>query len=107
MLSRFSHEVYRTPLVGPARVRVRTTPDNYRRNFPGPGKLPDQMKVWRVQKAGRTSAAWSPAAMALRIPPMPRSWPSGFNRGKAYGDVGIGRQGNCPAMGLLGDRRPR
>jgi hypothetical protein len=89
-----NHEVYRTPFAVRPDFQFRKTPHNYRYYHLGPDKLPDQMKVWLVQKTGKDVGgvvAWgdgftdSPDAEILAL---------GFNDGKAYGSVGIGRQGN-------------
>jgi hypothetical protein len=88
------HEVYHTPFVVQPEFESWDTPGNYQRNYVGSDKLPDQMKVWLVQKTGKqvgSVVAWgagftdSPDAEILAL---------GFNVGKSYGDVGIGRQGN-------------
>lgn len=88
------HEVYHTPLAVQPSFELWDTPDNYKHNYIGSGKLPDKMKVWLVQKTGKKVGgvvAWgdgftdSPDAEILAL---------GFNIGKSYGDVGIGRQGN-------------
>jgi hypothetical protein len=91
------HEVYRTPLMVQPEFEYRKTPDNYRRTYAGSGKLPDQIKVWRVQSTQEGNVvAWgtgfedSPDAEILAI---------GFNHGKAYGDIGIGRQANVLQWG--------
>jgi hypothetical protein len=92
-----NHEVHRTPLAVQPVFEYRKTPDNYRRTYVGPDKLPGQIKVWRVQNTQRGNVvAWgsgfedSPDAEILAI---------GFNHGKAYGDVGIGRQANVLQWG--------
>jgi hypothetical protein len=88
------HEVYRTPFAIQPEFESWDTPGNYKRNYVGSDKLPDKMKVWLVQKTGKQVGgvvAWgagftdSPDAEILAL---------GFNVGKSYGDVGIGRQGN-------------
>jgi len=91
------HEVYRTPLTVQPEFEFRRTPENYRRSYFGPGKVPDQIKVWRVQnnQKGNVVARGagfedSPDAEILAV---------GFNHGKAYGDVGIGRQANVLQWG--------
>jgi hypothetical protein len=85
-------EVYRTPLTVQPEFEYRTTPENYRRSYFGPGKLPDKIKVWRVQNSQRGNVvAWSygfldsPDAEIIAV---------GFNHGKEYGAIGISRQGN-------------
>jgi len=85
-------EVYRTPLTVQPEFEFRTTPENYRRRYLGPGKLPDKIKVWKVQNSQKGNVvAWSygfldsPDAEIIAI---------GFNHGKEYGALGISRQGN-------------
>ncbi len=91
------HEVYRTPLAVQPEFEFRATPENYRRGYVQQRKLPDHMRVWRVQDAPKGSVvAWgsgftdSPDAEILAL---------GLNRAKRYGDVGIGRQGNVLQWG--------
>ncbi|OHB65490.1 MAG: hypothetical protein A2Y77_11060 [Planctomycetes bacterium RBG_13_62_9] len=91
------HEVYRTPLVVRPEFEFRTTPANYRLGYVQERKLPDQMKVWRVQNSPKGNVvAWgsgfedSPDAEIIAL---------GLNRAKRYGDVGIGRQGNVLQWG--------
>jgi len=86
------HEVYRTPLTVQPEFEERKTPPNYRETYRGPGKLPDQIRVWRVQNTPRGNVVArssgftdSPDAEVLAV---------GFNFGKSYGDIGIGRHGN-------------
>ena len=86
------HVVYRTPLTVQPEFEYRDTPSNYRETYSGPGKLPDKIKVWRVQETPRGNVVArsrgfmdSPDAEILAV---------GFNHGKSYGDIGIGRQGN-------------
>jgi len=85
-------EVYRTPLTVQPEFEYRATPENYRETYQGPGKLPDRIKVWRVQNSQRGNVVArsygfldSPDAEVIAV---------GFNHGKSYGDIGIGRQGN-------------
>jgi hypothetical protein len=91
------HEVYRTPLAVHPEFEYRSTPDNYRQTYLGPGKLPDQIKVWRVQNTQKGNVvasgygfADSPDAEILAV---------GFNHGKKYGDVGLGRHGHVLQWG--------
>ena len=85
-------EVYRTPLVVTPEFEFRRTPDNYRRSYFGPGKLPDQIKVWRVQNSPRGNMV-SPSFGFLDSPDA-EIIAIGFNLAKEYGAIGIGRQGN-------------
>ncbi len=90
-------EVYRTPLAVRPEFEYRKTPDNYRRSYCGPGKVPDQIKVWRVQNTQKGNVVArgfgfedSPDAEIIAV---------GFNWGKSYGDVGIGRQASVLQWG--------
>jgi hypothetical protein len=89
--------VYRTPLAVRPEFEFRQTPKNYRLGYVSQGKLPDRMKVWRVQNSSDGSVvAWgsgfedSPDSEILVL---------GLNRAKSYGDVGIGRQANVLQWG--------
>lgn len=86
------HEVYRTPLTVQPEFEDRDTPGNYRRSHFGPDKLPDRFKVWRVQETQKGNVIArsygfgdSPDTEILAV---------GFNNGKNYGAVGIGRHGS-------------
>jgi hypothetical protein len=86
------HEVYRTPLAVQPEFEYRNTLNNYRQTWQGPGKPPDKIKVWRVQNSQRGNVVArsygftdSPDAEVIAV---------GFNHGKEYGAIGIGRQGN-------------
>ena len=90
-------EVYRTPLTVQPEIEYRKTPENYRYSFFGPGPLPDQIKVWRIQTTQKGNVVArgygfedSPDAEIIAV---------GFNHGKAYGDVGIGRHANVLQWG--------
>jgi len=91
------HEVYRTPVAVQPEFEYRSTPANYRESYLGPGKLPDRIKVWRVQNTQKGNVvAWSygfldsPDAEIIAV---------GFNHGKEYGAIGIGRQANVLQWG--------
>jgi hypothetical protein len=84
--------VYHTPLAVRPEFEFRPTPDNYRRTYQGPGKLPDRIKVWRVQNSPRGNMV-SPAFGFLDSPDA-EIIAVGFNLAKEYGAIGIGRQGN-------------
>ena len=70
----------------------RPTPDSYRETHQGPGKLPDQIKVWRVQNSPRGNMV-SPSFGFLDSPDA-EIIAVGFNLAKEYGAIGIGRQAN-------------
>lgn len=91
------HDVYRTPFAVQPEFEYRDTPRNYYDRHLGTEALPKKMKVWRVQASDRNSVVArsygfedSPDAEVLAL---------GFNRGKEYGAVGIGRHGNVLQWG--------
>jgi hypothetical protein len=86
------HEVYHRPLAVRPEFEFRPTPDNYRETYEGPGRLPDRIKVWRVQNSPKGSALAS--ALGFLDSPDAEILVVGFNLLKHYGDIGIGRQGN-------------
>ncbi len=86
------HEVYRTPLAVRPEAEYRDTPSNYRETYRGPGKLPDKIKVWRVQETQRGNVV--ARSRGFRDSPDAEILAVGFNHGKSYGDIGIGRQGS-------------
>ena len=88
------HEVYRTPFAVQPEFETWKTPVYYRIRYPGPGKLPDQMKVWLVQKTGKRVGSVVARGAGFTDSPDAEILALGFNIGKAYGDVGIGRHGN-------------
>ena len=88
------HEVYRSPFVVEPPVELWNTPDNYKRSNVGPEKLPDKMKVWLVQKTGKEIGGVVARGAGFTDSPDAEILAPGFNVGKSYGDVGIGRQGN-------------
>jgi hypothetical protein len=91
------HEVYRTPLAVQPEFELRNTPDNYRSHYLGQGKLPDKMKVWRVQNSPKGNVvAWG---SAFEDSPDAEILATGLNRLKSYGDVGIGRHANILQWG--------
>jgi hypothetical protein len=89
-----NHEVYRTPFAVEPPSELWNTPDNYKSNYTGPDKLPDKMKVWLVQKTGKNVGGVVARGDGLTDSPDAEILTLGFNVGKSYGDVGIGRQGN-------------
>lgn len=89
--------MYCTPLTVQPNFEFRPTPGNYRLGYVREYKLPDRMKVWRLQNSPQGNMlAWgsgfedSPDAEIIAL---------GFNRAKRYGDVGIGRQANVLQWG--------
>jgi hypothetical protein len=91
------HEVYRMPLAVQPEFEYRTTPGNYRLGYIGEEKLPDQMKVWRVQNSPKGSVV--ARGSGFEDSPDAEIIAAGLNRAKRYGDVGIGRHAHVLQWG--------
>ena len=87
------HDVYRTPFAVEPEFESWDTPNNYRR-YPDGDKLPKKMKVWRVQNTGKTFGGVVARSYGFTDSPDAEILAVGFNRGKEYGAIGIGRHGN-------------
>jgi hypothetical protein len=87
------HEVYHTPFAVKIETETWDTPGNYR-TWPGGDKLPDKMKVWLVQRTGRKGGSVTSSSFGFTDSPDAEIIALGFNMGKNYGAIGIGRQGN-------------
>ena len=89
----FEHEVYSKPYKVEPQPETRKTPGNYRR-FPDGDKLPDTMKVWLVQNTDKSAGSVVSRSYGFTDSPDAEIIALGFNTGKEYGAVGIGRHGN-------------
>lgn len=92
------HEVFQKPFKVEPEFEYRKTPSNYHRRHLGEGKLPDKMKVWRVQDHskvyGKIPNSVVASAYGFTDSPDAEVLVKGFNTGKEYGAVGVGRHGN-------------
>ncbi len=92
------HEVFQKPFKVEPEFEYRKTPPNYHRRHLGEGKLPDKMKVWRVQDHskvyGKIPNSVVARAYGFTDSPDAEVLVKGFNNGKEYGAVGVGRHGN-------------
>jgi hypothetical protein len=93
------HEVYHKPFEVKPKVKYWETPYNYHDRHIGTYKLSDEMKAWKVQQSERGNVVSrsygfedSPDAEVIAL---------GFNRGKEYGAVGIGRHANILQWGYF------
>lgn len=75
------------------------TPESYRR-FPGGDALPDTMKVWRIQKTGKTYGGVVSRSWGYNDSPDAEVLTAGYNEGKEHGAVGVGRHGNMLQWGF-------
>jgi len=88
------HEVYRAPFAVQPPFESWDTPDNYKSRSLGAEKLPDKMKVWLVQKTGMSFGSVVATVYGFTDSPDAEVLAPGFNTGKEYGAVGVGRHGN-------------
>ena len=88
------HEVFQKPFKVEPEFEYQDTPPNYHRRHLGEDKLPDKMKVWRVQNIGKSSGGVVARAYGFTDSPDTEVLIKGFNFGKEYGAVGVGRHGN-------------
>jgi hypothetical protein len=88
------HEVFQKPFKVEPEFEHWDTPSNYHRRHLGKDKLPDKMKVWCVQNTGKTFGGVVARAYGFTDSSDTEILALGFNRGKEYGAVGIGRHGN-------------
>lgn len=88
------HSVFTKPFAVTPTAEAWDTPDNYRR-YPGGKELPDTMKVWKVQNSEKkTYGGVVSRSYGFTDSPDAEVIVHGFNRGKEYKAVGIGRHGN-------------
>ena len=92
------HEVYFKPFKVEPQFESMQTPGNYRR-YPDGDKLPDKMKVWRVQNTGKRVGSVVARSYGFTDSPDAEIIALGVNTGKEYGAVGIGRHGNILQWG--------
>jgi hypothetical protein len=90
----FEHEIFSKPFRVEPQFEYYKTPPNYYDRHLGDDKLPDQMKVWLVQKTGKRYGSVVARSYGFTDSPDAEALVLGFNTGKEYGAVGIGRHGN-------------
>lgn len=88
------HEVFSKPFKVEPQFEYWKTPENYRETYRGEGKLPDKIKVWRIQNTGKDYGSVVARSYGFTDSPDAEILVPGFNRGKEYGAVGVGRHGN-------------
>lgn len=97
-----NHEIFHKPFAIKSVVESWDTPSNYvRRRLPHEPALPEKMDVWRIQDSGNKAGAGGVVARAYGFGDSPdaEALLLGFNGGKEYGAVGVGRQGNVLQWG--------
>ncbi len=98
------HEVFEKPFSVVPEYETWDTPTSYRR-YPGGDRLSDKMEVWRVQNSGWGSAQNSTNGAVSRSygfedSPDAEILAPGYNTGKEFGAVGVGRHGNFLQWGF-------
>jgi hypothetical protein len=88
------HEIYHRPFKVKPEFEQWDTPSNYHRRNLAENKLPDKMKVWRVQNSGKRFGSVVSRFYGFTDSPDTEILAKGFNGGKEYGAVGVGRHGN-------------
>lgn len=92
------HEVFSKPFKVEPQFESMKTPGDYRK-YPDGDKLPDQMKVWRVQNTGKRFGGVVARPYGFTDSPDAEVLALGVNTGKQYGAVGVGRHGNILQWG--------
>jgi hypothetical protein len=88
------HKVFSKPFKVEPQFEYWDTPGNYRESYLGEGKLPDKIKVWRIQNTGKDYGSVVARSYGFTDSPDAEVLVPGFNTGKEYGAVGVGRHGN-------------
>jgi hypothetical protein len=90
-----THEVFNQPYkIRPESESIKP-PENYRdRHLPVEPDIPDKMDIWYVQHSGKDFGGVVSRAYGFTDSPDAEALVLGLNRGKEFGAVGIGRQGN-------------
>ncbi len=93
------HVVFQKPFKVEPVFEEWETPGSYRR-FPGGDKLPDRMKVWRIQQTDKTYGGVVSRSWGFDDSPDAEILTPGYNNGKEHGAVGVGRHGNFLQWGF-------
>jgi hypothetical protein len=90
-----THKVFDDPLKVEVKVELKETPSNYKdRRLANEPEIPDKIKVWRVQDSGKDYGGVVSRRYGFSDSPDTEIMAEGFNGGKEYGAIGIGRHGN-------------
>lgn len=93
------HEVFSTPFKVEPKYESWKTPGSYR-SSPGGEQLGDTIKVWRVQDSGKRFGSVVSPSFGFEDSPDAEILTAGYNDGKEYGAVGVGRHGNFLQWGF-------
>ncbi len=97
------HEVFQKPFKVEPEYEMRRTPESYRR-YPNGVDLPDEMQVWAVENSdsGKTRYGALARSLGYNDSPDAEALVVGYNDGKQYGSVGVGRHANFLQWGYRG-----
>jgi len=95
-----THAIFNSPYQVEPVVESWKRPGNYQdRRLPIEPNIPAAMKVWRVQNSGKEYGGVVSRSYGFTDSPDAEALVLGYNRGKEYGAVGIGRHGNVLQWG--------
>ena len=94
-----THVVFEKPFHVEPVFEYWKTPPNYKQ-YPLGGKVPDLIKVWRVQNSGKGYGGVVARSWGFNDSPDAEVLTPGFNVGKESGAVGVGRHGNFLQWGF-------
>ena len=93
-----NHEVFKKPFPVQPLFEMWPTPENYR-SSPAGKELPPKIKVWRVQNSGKEYGSVVSCGGGYADSPDAEVLVEGYNTGKEFGDVGIGRHASVLQWG--------
>jgi len=97
------HKVFAEPFKVKPVYELWKTPSRYR-DFPGGKDLPDRLKVWRVQKTtaepGGVTRPYGAVGWPFKSSAETEAFVVGYNNGKMYGAVAVGRHRNFLQWGF-------
>ncbi len=93
------HVVFEKPFKVVPKYENWKTPDSYFR-YPDSANLPEKMKVWRVQRSGKSYGGVVALSWGFNDSPDAEVLTPGYNEAKEYGAVGVGRHGNFLQWGF-------
>ncbi len=97
----FEHEVYQKPFKVSPKIVSWPRGDSYHK-YEGGDKLPEKMDVWLVQDTGDRADGVVSSKMGFEDNENAEIIALGYNTGKYYGAVGIGREGSFLQWGYHG-----
>ena len=93
------HEVFQTPFKVEPQIEERDKPKSFAK-FPAAAKLPDKLKVWRVQDSGKETYGAVAAPFAKDAPADCEVLTKGLALHQGPEHISVGRQGNFLLWGF-------